>query len=61
MQYRWMVEVLSDLRRFAEANALPETGKALDAMILVAENEISRPGKVTPHDSTIVPISEQLQ
>lgn len=41
MQNSWIIDVLSDVTRFAEENALPETHEALKMAILVAKGEVA--------------------
>jgi hypothetical protein len=42
MHNDWMIEVLADMRRFAEANGLPVLAETLAQTALVAASEIAR-------------------
>jgi hypothetical protein len=42
MQYQWILDVLSDLKAFAQANGLPALAEQLDDTSLVAAGEISQ-------------------
>lgn len=42
MQYTWILDVLTDLRTFAQANGLPALAEQLDDTSLVAATEIAQ-------------------
>ena len=42
MQYRWILDVLADLRTFAQANGLSALAEQLDDTSLVAASEIAQ-------------------
>lgn len=42
MQYQWILDVLSDLKVFAQANGLSSLAEQLDDTSLVAASEISK-------------------
>ncbi|WP_263721829.1 hypothetical protein [Defluviimonas sp. WL0075] len=42
MQYEWILDVLSDLKSFAQGNGLPELAEQLGDTSIVAAHEISR-------------------
>lgn len=48
MQYRWILDVLTDLRTFAQANGLPALAEQLDDASLVAVTEIAQTGVGAP-------------
>ncbi len=39
MRHDWIIDVLSDLRSYAEQNGLPATARAADAALAVARDE----------------------
>lgn len=39
MHHDWIIDVLSDLRTYAEENGLPATARAADAALAVARDE----------------------
>jgi hypothetical protein len=48
MRYDWILDVLTDLRAFARANALPHLAEQLDDAQVVALNEIAQRGAAGP-------------
>ncbi|MCV2870129.1 hypothetical protein OEW28_15980 [Defluviimonas sp. WL0002] len=42
MQYEWILDVLSDLKSFAQGNGLPALAEQLGDTAIVAAGEISR-------------------
>ncbi|MCX7888994.1 MAG: hypothetical protein N2422_04600 [Rhodobacteraceae bacterium] len=42
MQYDWIIDVLSDLKTFAQSNGLSALAEQLDDSILVAATEIAQ-------------------
>ncbi|MEI4486108.1 hypothetical protein V8J36_07880 [Frigidibacter sp. MR17.14] len=48
MRYEWMIDVLSDLARFAEENRMPDLVQRLEEARLVAELEIARREQEAP-------------
>lgn len=52
MRHDWIIDVLSDLRLYAEANGLQATARAADAALAVARDETRDPAPVpVPRDS----------
>lgn len=48
MQYTWILDVLTDLRTFAQANGLPGLAEQLDDTSLVAAAEIAQTMGLAP-------------
>ena len=42
MSKEWIIDVLGDLRGFAQANAMPTLAESLDEAIMVAATEIAQ-------------------
>ena len=48
MQQKWIIDVLTDLRTFAEANGLPLLAEQLDDARMIASAELSTLGEGVP-------------
>lgn len=61
MQNDWILDVLSDLRRFAQENGLPRLAQHLDETTMLAAAEISNPRPSAARAFAVDPIPQSAR